>query len=92
MLPSTSDPDERPVELRPEQWAHITAAHPELAPHLSDILEAVRRPNRRMPGRLPGEEWFYLEGMGPSRWLKVVVHYERGLGRIITAFARRSMP
>jgi len=45
-----------------------------------------------MPGRHHGEEWFYLEGAGPSRWLKVVVHYEGKSGRIVTAFGRRSMP
>jgi hypothetical protein len=45
-----------------------------------------------MPGPQDNEEWFYLGGAGPSRWLKAVVHYEGGRGRIVTAFARRSMP
>jgi hypothetical protein len=45
-----------------------------------------------MPGRVVGEEWFYLEAAGASRWLKVVVHCERGARRVVTAFARRSMP
>jgi hypothetical protein len=38
------------------------------------------------------EEWFYLGGVGPSRWLKVVVLYERELGWVVTAFPRRSFP
>jgi hypothetical protein len=86
------DPNGRLVELTAERWSHITAGHPELAPHLADVVQAVEKPDRQLPGRAPHEEWFYLEDVGPSRWLKVVVHYEQGTGRIITAFARRSMP
>jgi hypothetical protein len=41
---------------------------------------------------MPGEEWFYVEGAGPSRYLKVVVAFNAGRGTIITGFARRSMP
>jgi len=40
----------------------------------------------------PNEEWFYVENLGPSRWLKVVVAYGGEEGRIITAFPRRSFP
>jgi len=40
----------------------------------------------------PGEEWLYLAGPGPARFLKVVVHYEHGEGRIVTAFPRRAFP
>jgi hypothetical protein len=92
VLVSTPDPDGRPVDLTAERWRHILAGHPELTPHLDKVTRAVQEPDRRMPGRHDDEEWFYLEGAGPSRWLKVVVHYEGGRGRIVTAFARRSMP
>lgn len=92
VLASTLDPDGRPVDLTEERWQHIVAGHPELRPHLQSVMAAVRNPDRRMAGRSAAEEWFYLEGAGPSRWLKVVVHFESGRGRIVTAFARRSMP
>ena len=92
VLVSTLDPDGRRVELVEERWRHILAEHPELAPHLANVTQAVREPDQRMAGREANEEWFYLEGAGPSRWLKVVVHYEQGRGWIATAFARRSMP
>jgi hypothetical protein len=92
VLVSTLDPDGRRVELTEDRWQHILVGHPELAPHLPDIARAVREPDRRMAGRTDDEEWFYLEHAGPSRWLKVAVHYEGGVGRIITAFGRRSMP
>jgi hypothetical protein len=92
ILVSTLDPDGRRVELTEERWRHILAGHPELATHLEAVARAVREPDRRLAGRQDDEEWFYLEHAGPSRWLKVVVHYERGRGRIVTAFGRRSMP
>jgi hypothetical protein len=92
VLVSTRDPDGRVVELSAERWSHILDGHPELAPHLGSVALAVGTPGKRLSGRREDEEWFYLAGAGPSRWLKVVVHYEGGRGRIVTAFARRSTP
>lgn len=86
------DPDGRRVVLTPDRWLHIRLRHDELNVHLDVILEAVARPDRRARGPRPGEEWFYLEGVGPSRWIRVVVQYEEGRGLIITAFPRRSFP
>lgn len=80
------------MQLSAERWTHIVDGHPELGRHLETIMRAVRSPDRRVSGRRKGEERFYLRDAGPSRWLKVVVHFEGGRGRIVTAFARRSMP
>lgn len=63
-----------------------------MVPFHAEILRAIRAPNQRHPGREPNEEWFYLNNVGPSRWIKVVVVYEDGCGRIITAFPRRAFP
>ncbi len=82
----------RKVELTQRCWDHIVGGHPELAPFMAEVLQAVRAPTLTLAGRRSGEDWFYLEGAGPSRWLKVVVSYDAGAGRIITAFARRSQP
>jgi len=92
VLVSVLDPDGRLVELSAERWSHILEGYPELAPYVESVARAVGTPDRRLSRRQEDEEWFYLEGAGPSRWLKVVVHYEGGRGRIVTAFARRSMP
>lgn len=89
---TTTDPDGAPVELTVERWDHIQRGHPDLAPHRDAILTAISAPTLRRPGREPKESWHYLEGAGPSRWLKVVVAYEGDRGYVRTAFARRSFP
>jgi len=66
--------------------------HDELDVEPDAVLSVVSEPDRRIPGRAPGEEWFFAQDVGPSRWLKVVVHYEHGVGRIATAFPRRTFP
>jgi hypothetical protein len=86
------DPDHRPVTLTPATWRHITNGHPELGRHRRDVLHAVRRPTLTIQGPRPDEVWFYLAEAGPSRWLKVVVRFQRSRGLVVTAFARRSAP
>jgi hypothetical protein len=92
VLAANLDPDGRCVVFTENAWRHIVEKHPELEPFVQQIVTAVRAPSRRVPGRKPGEEWFYLAEAGPSRWLKVVVHYEGDEGEIVTAFARRAFP
>jgi hypothetical protein len=93
ILATVVDADGRRVDLFEGRWAHIVDGHPELEPYQNEVVETVRTPSRRKSGHELGEEWFYREGVGPSRWLKVVVRYETSdRGWIVTAFARRSMP
>lgn len=83
----------REVVLSAERWQHIVSGHPEIGAFKEQIALAVESPTAALPGRGPGEEWLYLEEVGPSRWLKVVVAFDSdGGGRIITAFARRRKP
>jgi len=89
---SVTDDQGRDVELTAAGWRHILDGHPELSPHRDAVLSAVSAPRRRLPGRRPGEEWCYLDGVGPSRWLKVVVAYAGQTGRVVTAFPRRAFP
>lgn len=87
------DREGREVLLSPERWQHIVSGHPEIEVYEQDIRRAVESPTAVLSGREPGEEWLYLEGAGPSRWLKVVVAFDSAKrGRIITAFARRRKP
>jgi hypothetical protein len=83
----------RDVLLSLERWQHIISAHPEIEACEEKIRRAVESPTTVLAGREPDEEWLYLEGAGPSRWLKVVVVFDgEGRGRIITSFARRRKP
>jgi len=59
-----------------QRWAHITDGHPELADHRELVLAIAARPERTLP----------------SRWLKVVVHWQGDHGTVVTAFARRRYP
>jgi hypothetical protein len=87
------DREGREVLLSPERWQHIIRGHPEIEACMTDIRRAVEAPTAVMAGREPDEEWLYLEGAGPSRWLKVVVVFDSAdQGRIITSFARRRKP
>lgn len=83
----------RDVLLSPERWQHIIGAHPEMEVYEGEIRRAVESPTSVVAGREDDEEWLYLEGAGPSRWLKVVVVFDsEDRGRIITSFARRRKP
>jgi len=83
----------RDVLLTVERWRHIVSAHPEIEIYEKEIRRAVESPTTVLAGREPDEEWLYLEGAGPSRWLKVVVVFDSGdRERIITSFARRRKP
>jgi hypothetical protein len=92
MLAATIDARGRRVELSEERWRHIVQQHPRMARYIRSVMAAVRDADRILPGDVATEEFFYLEGEGPARWLKVVVHYEGGNGRIVTAFPRSSVP
>jgi hypothetical protein len=89
---AVDDPNGRKVELTDERWDHIVVGHPDIRELDQTVLQAVQSPDRRMPGRLANEEWYYVKTDTPSNWLKVVVAYAEGRGHIVTAYARRSMP
>lgn len=91
---SRFDPGSRwpPVELTEERWRHVVADHPEMAELLDHVLGTVADPGKRLSGRETNEEWFYRQGVGPTRWLKVVVLYEEHRGFIVTAHGCRSFP
>ena len=79
ILAEVLDPDGRRVELTDEGWQHVIDGHPELAPLQADVMRGVHAPSRR-------------PGVGPSRWIKMVVVFEGDTGRITTAFPRRAFP
>jgi hypothetical protein len=94
VIATVTDPDGRRVDLTDERWAYIIRPdrHPELEPLQAQILAAVERPDDRLRGREANEEWFYVSGVGPRLWLRVVLAFEAERGWIVTAFARRQKP
>ncbi len=92
VLAEVTDPDGRHVELRQEDWDHIIEGHPEVRDLQAEVLRAVEVPTRHREGHEVNEKWFYLGGVGPSSWIKVVVVFATQGGRIITAYPRRTFP
>jgi hypothetical protein len=88
----TTDPDGCRIVLTPARWAHIVERHAELAGSRDAILAAVRFPAAYRSGHEPNEEWYYARGVGPARWVRVVVHYHADVGLITTAFPRGDLP
>ena len=88
----TRDPDGRQVVLLWLHWSHVIDRHPYIGVGPEGLLDAIAHPDARLAGQRPGQEWFYRRGIGPSAWIRVVVHYEGNRGRIVTAFPRRAFP
>jgi len=90
----TLDPEGARVVLDEYVWVEkIVCDHPEVASHKDDALRAVSAPDHVAPDPTSADrKRFYLRGVGPSRWLLVVVSYEQTPARIISVFANRKDP
>jgi hypothetical protein len=88
------DPDGARVILLARVWDHkVLRDHLELDGYLPDVLRAVSAPNHVEPDPTYAQRRrFHLRGVGPSRWLLVVVSYEQEPARIISAFGNRKDP
>ena len=86
------DPDGRGVVLDLAGWQHIVDEHGELAPHREAVLATVAAPDHRGSDPRPGRERYWRHGLGPSRWLMVVVDYESMPARVVTAYGNRRDP
>jgi len=86
------DPDGRRVVLDVAGWQHIADEHAELMPHREDILATVGAPHHRAPDPRPERERYWRRGLGPSRWLMVVVDFSAVPARVVTAYGNRKDP
>ena len=86
------DPDGRRVVLDAAGWRHIVDEHPELAPHREAVLATVACPDHRSSDPRPRRERFWRRGLGPSRWLMVVVEFGAVPARVVTAYGNRKDP
>lgn len=63
------------------------------APRRDNILDVVREPTITMPGNTGERHCYARETIELTRWLFVVVDYDRGrVGQVLTAFPRRRLP
>jgi hypothetical protein len=86
----TDQPPEREIVLTPNAWAHICRRHPELAAFHDDILLVVNALEAIVRDHRYAARWrFYRPGVGPSRWLAVVVDFAEDPARIVTAHGFR---
>ena len=86
------DPDGRRVVLDENGWEHIVHEHAEMASYQAGVMAAVARPDHRDVDQRPGRERFWRRGVGPSRWLFVVVDFGDSPARVVRAFGRRDDP
>jgi hypothetical protein len=82
----------REIVLEWKGWSHIQRRHPYLGLTPEEIVAVAVDPDERVPGRTASEEWLYRKDIGPSDWVKVVVHFDSEHGLIVTAYPRRSFP
>jgi hypothetical protein len=90
----TTDPEGRRVVLADAVWREkIVRDHPEIDTHMPDVLQAVTKPDHVAGDPIfTARTRYYSRGVGPSRWLLVVVSYEQVPARIVSAFANRKDP
>jgi hypothetical protein len=88
------DPDGRRVVLTDTVWSgKIVRDHQEIAAYGPHVLQAVASPDHVAPDpNFEQRTRYYVRGVGPSRWLLVVVSYEQTPARIVSAFANRKDP
>jgi hypothetical protein len=90
----TTDPEGKRVVLADAVWREkIVRDHPEIDTHLSNVLQAVTKPDHVAADPIFAERTrYYARDVGPRRWLLVVVSYEQVPARIVSAFANRKDP
>jgi hypothetical protein len=77
------------VVMTAVSWAHIVSEHPEMTIYREEILETVASPHVMLADPEFKRKRFYRSGVGPSRWLRVIVDFRQRPARIVTAFGFR---
>lgn len=89
ILDSTRTPDGAVVVLTAAAWGHILRRHPEMDMHQAEILETVASPHMLVADPKSERKRFYRSGVGPSRWLRVIVDFNQRPARVVSAFGVR---
>jgi hypothetical protein len=91
-LAAATDPEGRTVILDADGWTHIPAEHLEMSVHQAAVMATVAEPDYRRPDERPGGLQYFRRGVGPSRWLLVVIDFGQVPARVVTAFGNRRDP
>jgi hypothetical protein len=88
------DPDGKRVVISSRLWHRkVLRDHPEIVLHFVDVLHAIAEPDHVTPDpSFKNRRKHFLRGVGPSRWLLVVLSYEQEPARLISAYPNRKDP
>jgi hypothetical protein len=85
-------PEGRTVVITDAVWGHVITRHENMAPYLSHVLQAIRVPDHREPDVRAGRERLFRRGLGPQRWLRVVIEFAPGFDQVVTTFGQVTDP
>ncbi len=71
---------------------HVLEDHPELIELIDEVMGVVPDPEVITPDRDRGRWRYWKTGVGPSRWLFVVVEWRTPIPYLVTAFGKRKGP
>ena len=78
------------IHLSSERWKHINQEHPEVAPYLEDIKEALKNPVKIITYGFDEDAKYYYkyikERKSKAKYLLVIVKYLNNHGFVITAY------
>jgi len=92
IIEETTDPDGRRIVLDQPGWDHVLEEHGEMEPHRAGLMTTVSSPEHRQPDRRSDRERYWRRGLGPSRWLLVVVDFNTDPARVVTSYGNRKDP
>ncbi len=92
VIEEATDPDGRRVILDQHGWDHVVTEHDEMTPHRTAVMATITSPEHRQPDPRAGRERYWRRGLGPSRWLLVVVDFDVDPARVVTAYGNRKDP
>jgi hypothetical protein len=73
-------------------WGHIVGDKEDMADHEEAVLRIIDSPDFREDDPRPGRERFFRRGVGPERWMRVVVEFAGEKDRVVTAFGQTNDP
>ncbi len=89
---TATDPEGRVVVISEAAWGHVLAEHDDMAGHLASVVATIERPDFIEPDARPGRERYFRRGLGPARWLRVVVAFDLEPPELVTAFGHVTEP